>query len=473
MASPMDFFEMLLENSLNNEGAPTVPGDNNGDPGAFMNLTQGQYETLMALYRDVDPDLATKVPILYPELARNFAKHHEDCQSELFKLRWGPKKYVKELEYLWESLHKVGQEFANNECDTEKTRKRLKLKPPGTPMDQLKNVEEVMDLGMLYACLSANSNVSLLTLPHFREGKAYYDYAIEKFKHSWAALQVGSLYMAEFKKFNRKHCLESEDPERIAFEYNLKAAELGNPTGMYRVAKYYEEKLGKLDKAMEWYVEAASHGYPDSAYKLAMLYQEGRPDATPKVEVDLDKAIGYHIRALEYGYGASGTELGRFFFRLSTDDEFRQQFPTTSQYYSSDPKKYLEMAITHLNESNHLLEVESLQLLGKIYSTKEYGRYDIENSQNLYELAFISANGSEKSYELLCNILRVKKAGMQVEPQQVDSLGLRKCGARGCENKEIKIDQFQRCAKCKKVFYCSRNCQVEDWKARHKLHCKK
>jgi hypothetical protein len=35
----------------------------------------------------------------------------------------------------------------------------------------------------------------------------------------------------------------------------------------------------------------------------------------------------------------------------------------------------------------------------------------------------------------------------------------------------LQEDQIKRCAKCKSVFYCSRDCQVKDWSA-HKLACK-
>jgi len=36
---------------------------------------------------------------------------------------------------------------------------------------------------------------------------------------------------------------------------------------------------------------------------------------------------------------------------------------------------------------------------------------------------------------------------------------------------ESEFKPFKMCTKCKKVYYCSKTCQVEDWKARHKSLC--
>ena len=40
-----------------------------------------------------------------------------------------------------------------------------------------------------------------------------------------------------------------------------------------------------------------------------------------------------------------------------------------------------------------------------------------------------------------------------------------------CGQKEGKPGEFKRCGGCKNVYYCSRKCQVQDWKAGHKQKC--
>ena len=58
------------------------------------------------------------------------------------------------------------------------------------------------------------------------------------------------------------------------------------------------------------------------------------------------------------------------------------------------------------------------------------------------------------------------------------TMGLRKigyygCNAAGCFRTERHdAPQFDRCSGCKVAIYCSRKCQVKDWKERHKKNCK-
>jgi MYND finger len=51
--------------------------------------------------------------------------------------------------------------------------------------------------------------------------------------------------------------------------------------------------------------------------------------------------------------------------------------------------------------------------------------------------------------------------------------GYQPCTARGCPKTEDLETQFQQCTACKLAMYCSRECQVQDWKERHKKVCKK
>ncbi|KAF6161467.1 hypothetical protein GIB67_009346 [Kingdonia uniflora] len=49
--------------------------------------------------------------------------------------------------------------------------------------------------------------------------------------------------------------------------------------------------------------------------------------------------------------------------------------------------------------------------------------------------------------------------------------GLRLCSNMGCGKPETTPHQFRRCAMCFEVNYCSRGCQMCDWKLRHKAEC--
>ena len=50
-------------------------------------------------------------------------------------------------------------------------------------------------------------------------------------------------------------------------------------------------------------------------------------------------------------------------------------------------------------------------------------------------------------------------------------MGFFACDARGCWKTETAETSFSCCARCKKPMYCSRECQAQDWKQRHKQLC--
>jgi len=54
---------------------------------------------------------------------------------------------------------------------------------------------------------------------------------------------------------------------------------------------------------------------------------------------------------------------------------------------------------------------------------------------------------------------------------EMDS-GLKKCSSTSCIKVESQLGEYKTCAKCKAVFYCSKECQAFHWKLSHKIECK-
>ncbi|XP_047342335.1 F-box protein At5g50450-like [Impatiens glandulifera] len=48
---------------------------------------------------------------------------------------------------------------------------------------------------------------------------------------------------------------------------------------------------------------------------------------------------------------------------------------------------------------------------------------------------------------------------------------LRLCSHSGCGRPETRRNEYRRCSACSTVNYCSRGCQAQDWKLRHKVEC--
>ena len=53
-------------------------------------------------------------------------------------------------------------------------------------------------------------------------------------------------------------------------------------------------------------------------------------------------------------------------------------------------------------------------------------------------------------------------------------IGYYHCGARGClKTEDFESKPFKKCSGCGIAFYCSKDCQLADWKCRHKKVCSK
>ncbi|GJJ73737.1 uncharacterized protein EMPS_06095 [Entomortierella parvispora] len=460
----------------------------------FLGLSREQCHILLALYHVVDPTLEPNVPVLFPTMAEKFTEDRKERNSLVKKLERSDEVYAQEVLNLQEIQKAVFVALVESDMDTEKAREYLKMRSKDTPLEEL-TIQEVLSNGFLLGGVRDDSKIpeaerkkkaSPVASPNFLAAKAYYDYAFDKFGFTMAAVQLGSFYHHEFKECQGENCQAGEDPEQMSLDYFMKAAVKGNPMAMHKVAWHYDQK-GEWHKAIEWYVKAADQGYPDSAHNLGMIYQEGHPKTEPKIEVNLPLALEYYTRGLHYGYGPSGTQMGRLFFMMATDPNLRDRLPSTDRSYSSDPQEYLMTAISFFDKSATLAEWEALQFLGMIYGSKDFGLYDIDRAQNLFELAFITSNGGQQSFEFLVRTLSAKRTiiaeklqqaeaatSAGVKPQAVDpTTGLKTCAGKDCGKVETKKDEFQRCAGCKKRFFCSRLCQVNDWKSGHKNNCKK
>mmetsp|Transcript_13333 Transcript_13333/g.15535 ORF Transcript_13333/g.15535 Transcript_13333/m.15535 type:complete len:395 (+) Transcript_13333:123-1307(+) len=69
----------------------------------------------------------------------------------------------------------------------------------------------------------------------------------------------------------------------------------------------------------------------------------------------------------------------------------------------------------------------------------------------------------------IMNKVRKSEQGLAISNREKERVALNSCLKCGIE--EESIGRFKSCARCQKIFYCSKACQKEDWKV-HKKHCK-
>ncbi|KAF9974706.1 hypothetical protein BGZ73_001825 [Actinomortierella ambigua] len=471
----------------------------NANPNAslepFLNLTREQCHVLLALYHVVDPQLEASVPVLFPEVSKKLVEDYKERNSVAKKLERAPEQFLQEYLNLQEVQKAVASALVEADMDISKACEILKLpKPDPSAESKVKlTVQECLLMGFILGGIresstpgssSTTTSASPLSSPNFREEKSYYDLAFEKHGFTMAAVQLGSFYWQEFKAAGGVNCLPGEDPEKISAEYYEKAAKAGNPMGMHKLAWFYDQS-GDWHKAMEWYEQAADCGYPDPAHNLSIIFQEGSQKVEPKIEINLPLALEFYIRGLHYGYGPSATQLGRLYFQMAGDSSLRALLPETDRAYSDDPKEYLMTAISYFDKAATLCETDALLTLGMIYGSKDFGMYDIERAQNLFELALLTSQGGKEPFEYLLRTLSARKTLIKEQKEKKEggesadkaegpnADGLRTCSMAGCQNVEKSKGEFKRCAGCKKNYYCSRACQVNDWKQGHKNKCNK
>ena len=104
---------------------------------------------------------------------------------------------------------------------------------------------------------------------------------------------------------------------------------------------------------------------------------------------------------------------------------------------------------------------------------KAAGRY-LESYADMAEVmgVFIGHQRfNEVSDETIFNALRTTCGGEEShEDTDAGNCGLKVCGL--CDNEETMQGDFNKCSRCHEQRYCSKQCQVKDWKA-HKHLCKK
>ncbi|KAG2180011.1 hypothetical protein INT43_003798, partial [Umbelopsis isabellina] len=456
----------------------------------FLGLSQQQSSLLVALYAQIDPEFAPQVPTMLPVAAQQLALEYEKKNSVGKKLERADMTWSDEYELLTKLQQEAVERLSTADMDVSKAAANLNLGDDATMQDLL--LASFLYGGVRQEIIDQNDrkNMSPLASPNFKGAKELLERAFSK-KFSMAAVQVGSLYVQEDKLAAGANCTEGEDPKKLAYEWYLKAANLGNPMAQHKIGFYTEKGYGcekDAKAALGWYEKACAEGFPDSAHNLAILYQAVEPAVG--VEKDLKKAVEYFEKAKQWGYAPSANALGRMYLLMSKNVSIAKE----AGIDGDDEKEFIVTGISLLEESANGGDADAMTLLGMIFGSKEYGLYDLDKSQSFFELALV--RGDLEAYNYLVRILRAKMAAKAALEKQnmenfdkmdpanqqkliqelakdasAESITLAACSNPACDKKESTKGEYLRCSACKKSSYCSRECQKDHWKNGHKAVC--
>jgi len=253
-------------------------------------------------------------------------------------------------------------------------------------------------------------------LNHAKEGRA------------WAMVMVGQYYREgkgvaqSFKK---------------AFEYCMMAAELGDAHAQHSIGAMYAYGVGVekcLEKSFHFFMLAASQSHPSAQCKVGNLYYKGEG-----VSQSLDKAIEWWSKAAENGDADAQYFLGRLYY---TGEGVKQNYEKAFEYYSLAAKEDHNVA-----QFNLALLYEKGEGVGVNYVKAIYWfRQSMKDNKN-----------EEKCKEVETYIKQTR-----------ESL------SKYCYSCKKEGEGMKQCDRCFAAHYCSRECQIKDWKeGGHKDHCKK
>ncbi len=207
-----------------------------------------------------------------------------------------------------------------------------------------------------------------------------------------------------------------EEDEGEAVKWWIKASELGHAEAQYNLGVCYHEGWGvaqSYEKAFHWYQKAADQGDGEAQFDIGQFYQHGEGVAT-----SLKKAKRFYKLAAKQGHAPAHAALAQLEAESGKDADIRK-------------------TQKHLNKAR----------------------------------AALTAAGSSKSSAS-------DKRLVQYLYEQAKLASLFRCHNEGCsvaysEDASVQSAELKSCARCRKVAYCSVECQTADWKARHKAECGK
>ena len=236
--------------------------------------------------------------------------------------------------------------------------------------------------------------------------------------------------------------------QKKAFKWYQKSACQGHADAQHNTGACFFRGIGveqNYEKAFKWYRKAADQGYADAQHCVGVCYSDGLG-----VAQNDKKALQWYQKAAKQGLANSQHNLAIFY-------ENTMDLKKAKRLYKLAAKQGFapsHAALARL-EAGSGADVQKVQ---KHIRKAKAGMAAIapENRQKQYFDELRSASQYLLEDDKLVSLLR--------------------CGNEGCSvaysgEASVQTVQLKSCARCRRVSYCSVDCQTADWKARHKFEC--
>ena len=240
----------------------------------------------------------------------------------------------------------------------------------------------------------------------------------------------------------------------------------------------------KQEKAgLKWINKAAAQQYPSALYDLSDFYRDGLQSAIGKSQ---EKANELLLKAANLGHGVSNSTLAKFYFdgmngfdKDPAEGFFRASFAFALDGSASnalfvgmyhhrelipEPSPYLACYYLNIVTANenvggvacYFYTQALLELAGSLYN----GRFQTPGSNVVPAMFF----WLRKSCDLGDSDALEQLKKWETREQSLCAHCFKKAQAQV---------NFKQCSNCNSQWYCSKECQVEAWKAGHKKDCKR
>ena len=262
-----------------------------------------------------------------------------------------------------------------------------------------------------------------------------------------------------------------------AFRARLKHAKRGAVDSQYDIGRAYHEGEGTEKdpvQAVHWFKMAAAQGHPRAMREYASCLEDGTG-----VDKSISESRLWYEKSASTGYAVAQNDLARLLLNgedAQKDTEEAIRLLRLSADQGFDGAQY-NLAACYCNGEGVPRDLEAaLDLFTKaaeqdhVVSMGEVARLLMGIAIEKYDGVLITGK---------CPLPRVLKwqrkaaahgdAEAKQKVEAYEKLLSSRCAF--CQNETPDNGKLLRCKKCKAMHYCSKECQMNDWKAGHKKDC--